>query len=64
MRVLRYLALKGRHVSSETVKLTESVERLSNAMRCDLLRAPLKNGSQGFEEFRDKVQHELRSLSE
>ena len=64
MRVLRYLAIKGRHVSADTLKRIEEIDRFSQDFRRDLVEYGLGKRAELLEALRGKVEQQLGSMSQ
>ena len=62
MRALRYLAIKGRYASSDTLKRIAEIDRVAQAMRCDLVGYGFEKRADLLEAFRSKVQRQLGSM--
>ena len=62
MRALRYLAVKGRYAPGDVLQRIEQVERLSQALRHDLIQYSFERRSELLEAFRSKVETELRGM--
>jgi len=63
MRVLRYLAIKGRHVSADTLKRIEEIDRFSQGLRRDLVEYGLGKRAELMESLRGKLEQQLGSMS-
>jgi heterodisulfide reductase subunit C len=63
MRVLRYLAVKGRHVSSDTQKRVEEIDRFAQTLRHDLIEHGFSKRPELLGAFRAKVEERLGSLN-
>jgi len=64
MRALRYLAVKGRYASSDTLKRIEEVDRFAQMIRHDLVEYGFDKRAELLEAFRNKVQERLGSMKE
>jgi len=64
MRALRYLAIKGRYASSDTLRRMEEVDRFAQAMRHDLVEFGFTKRAELLESFRAKVDERLGSMKE
>jgi len=64
MRALRYLAIKGRYASSDTLRRMEDVDRFAQAMRHDLIEFGFTKRAELLESFRAKVDERLGSMKE
>jgi len=64
MRALRYLAIKGRYASSDTLRRIEDVDRFAQAMRHDLIEFGFTKRAELLESFRAKVDERLGSMKE
>ena len=62
MRALRYLAIKGSYVSSDTQKRIEEIDRFAQMLRHDLVEYGVSKRVELLEAFRDKVEERLRSM--
>jgi heterodisulfide reductase subunit C len=62
MRALRYLAIKGRYAPSDTMKRLAEIDRASQALRHDLIEYGFTKRGEVLDEFRHKVDEQLRSL--
>jgi heterodisulfide reductase subunit C len=62
MRALRYLAIKGRYASSDTLKRLEEVDRFVQTMRHDLVAYGFDKREELLEAFRTKVEERLGSM--
>ncbi len=62
MRALRYLAIKGRYASSDTLRRMEEVDRFAQTMRHDLIEYGFTKRSELLESFRAKVDERLGSM--
>jgi hypothetical protein len=62
MRALRYLAIKGRYASSETLKRMEEVDRFAQTIRHDLVEYGFDRRPELLEAFRSKVEERLGSM--
>ncbi len=62
MRALRYLAIKGRYASSDTLKRMEEVDRFAQTMRHDLVAYGFEKRTELLDAFRRKVEERLGSL--
>jgi heterodisulfide reductase subunit C len=61
MRALRYLAIKGRHASSDTLKRMEEIDRLAYAIRHDLIEYGFTKRAELAAAVRAKVEERLGS---
>ena len=61
MRALRYLAIKGSYVSSDTQKRIEEIDRFAQMLRHDLVEYSVSKRVELLEAFRAKVEERLRS---
>jgi len=64
MRALRYLAIKGRHASSETLRRIEEVDRFVQTIRHDLVEYGFDERAELLEAFRKKTEERLRSMKQ
>jgi hypothetical protein len=64
MRALRYLAVKGRYASSDTLKRIEEVDRFAQQIRHDLVEYGFDKRGELLEALRTKVQEHLGSMKE
>jgi heterodisulfide reductase subunit C len=62
MRALRYLAIKGRYASSDTLKRVAEIDRVAQAMRRDLVAYGFEKRADLLEAFRAKVEQQLGSM--
>jgi len=62
MRALRYMAVKGRYASSETLRRVAEIDRVSQQIRHDMVELGLDKRAELLESFRSKVQEQLGSL--
>jgi len=62
MRALRYLAIKGRYASSDTLKRIAEIDRVAQAMRRDLVAYGFEKRADLLEAFRAKVEQQLGSM--
>lgn len=62
MRALRYLAIKGRHASSDTLKRLEEIDRFAQTIRHDLIEYGFDKRTELLEAFRNKVETRLGSM--
>ena len=62
MRALRYLAIKGRYASSDTLKRMEEVDRFAQTMRHDLVEYGFSKRAELLDAFRSKVEERLGSM--
>jgi hypothetical protein len=62
MRALRYLAIKGRYASSDTLARLEEIDRFAQAMRHDLIAYGFDKRPELLEAFRAKVEERLGSM--
>ena len=61
MRALRYLAIKGRYASSDTMKRLEELDRFTQTLRHDLVEYGFSQRAELLEDFRRKVEERLGS---
>jgi len=61
MRALRYLAIKGRYASSDTLKRLEELDRFTQTLRHDLVEYGFSQRAELLEDFRHKVEERLGS---
>jgi heterodisulfide reductase subunit C len=59
MRALRYLAIKGRYVPSDTLKRMEELDRFTQTIRHDLVEYNFTKRAELLEAFRGKVEERL-----
>jgi heterodisulfide reductase subunit C len=64
MRALRYLAIKGRYASSDTLKRLEDIDRFAQKIRHDLVEHSFTGRAELLEAFRGKVEERLGSMKE
>lgn len=64
MRALRYLAIKGRFASSDTLKRLEEVDRFTQTIRRDLVEYGFSKRVELLESFRSKVEERLGSMKQ
>jgi len=64
MRVLRYLAIKGRYVSSDTLKRIGEIDLFSQTIRHDLVAYGFDKRAELLDAVRGKVEQQLRSMKE
>jgi len=64
MRALRYLAIKGRYASSDTLRRMEEVDRFAQTMRHDLVEFGFTKRAELLESFRAKLDERLGSMKE
>jgi len=64
MRALRYLAIKGRYASSDTLKRLEEIDRFAQEIRHDLVEHGFTKRAELLEAFRNKVEERLGSMQE
>lgn len=64
MRALRYLAVKGRHASSETFERLEEVDRFIQTIRHDLVEFGHTKRAEVLDGFRSKVETWLGSTKQ
>ena len=64
MRALRYLAIKGRYASSDTLKRLEDIDRFAQKIRHDLVEHGFTGRAELLEAFRGKVEERLGSMKE
>jgi len=62
MRALRYLAIKGRYASSDTLKRIEEIDRFAQEIRHDLVEHGFTQRADLLEAFRSKVEERLGSM--
>jgi type II secretory pathway component PulJ len=62
MRALRYLAIKGRYASSDTLKRIAEIDRVAQTMRRDLVAYGFEKRADLLEAFRAKVEQQLGSM--
>jgi heterodisulfide reductase subunit C len=62
MRALRYLAIKGRYASIDTLKRMEEIDRFAQTMRHDLIAYGFDKRAELLDAFRQKVEERLGSL--
>jgi heterodisulfide reductase subunit C len=62
MRALRYLAIKGRYASSDTLKRIAEIDRVAQAMRRDLVAYGFEKRADLLDAFRAKVEQQLGSM--
>ena len=62
MRALRYLAVKGSHVPSDTLKRIEEIDRFAQVLRHDLVEYGFSKRAELLEAFRTKVEEQLGSM--
>jgi heterodisulfide reductase subunit C len=62
MRVLRYMAIKGRHVPVEVLKRQGRIDQLANQTRCELLRSAMAKGDAAVDSFETKLEAEIGSV--
>ena len=63
MRALRYLAIKGRHASSDTPKKLEELDRFTQSLRHDLVEYGLAGRAEALEAFRGKIEKRLGEMT-
>jgi heterodisulfide reductase subunit C len=63
MRALRYLAIKGRYASSDTLKRIEEIDRFAQEIRHDLVEHGFTPRPELLEAFRNKVEERLGSTN-
>jgi heterodisulfide reductase subunit C len=63
MRALRYLAIKGRHASSDTLKKLEELDRFTQSLRHDLVEYGLAGRGEALEAFRGKIEKRLGEMT-
>jgi heterodisulfide reductase subunit C len=63
MRALRYLAIKGRHTSSDNLKRVEEIDRAAQVLRHDLIQYSFEKSPELLEAFRKKVEEQLGGMS-
>ena len=64
MRALRYLAIKGRYASSDTLKRLEEIDRFAQAIRHDLVEYGFTKRAELLDAFRNKVEERLGSMKQ
>jgi heterodisulfide reductase subunit C len=64
MRALRYLAIKGRYASSDTLKRLEELDRFTQAIRHDLVEYGFTKRAEALEAFRSKVEERLGNMKQ
>ena len=64
MRALRYLAVKGRYASSDTLKRIEEVDRLAQTIRHDLVEYSFDRRAELLQAFRKKLDEQLENMKE
>jgi len=64
MRALRYLAIKGRYASSDTLKRLEEVDRFAQSLRHDLIEYGFTKRTELLDAFRRKVEERLGSIAQ
>jgi len=62
MRALRYLAIKGRYASSDSLKRLEEIDRFTQSIRHDLVEYGFTQRAELLEAFRSKVDERLGSF--
>jgi heterodisulfide reductase subunit C len=62
MRALRYLAIKGRYASSDTLARLEEIDRFAQAMRRDIIAYGFDKRPELLEALRTKVEERLGSM--
>ena len=62
MRALRYLAIKGRYASSDTLKRIAEIDRVAQEMRRDLVAYGFEKRADLLDAFRAKVEQQLGSM--
>jgi heterodisulfide reductase subunit C len=62
MRALRYLAIKGRYASSDTLKRLEETDRFAQTIRHDLVEYGFTKRPELLEAFRVKVEDRLGKM--
>jgi len=62
MRALRYLAIKGRYASSDTLRRIEEIDRFAQVIRHDLVEYGFERRAELLEAFRKKVEERLGSM--
>jgi heterodisulfide reductase subunit C len=62
MRALRYLAVKGRYASSDTLKRLEELDRFTQTLRHDLVEYGFSKRPELLEAFRGKVEERLGNM--
>jgi heterodisulfide reductase subunit C len=63
MRALRYLAIKGRHASSDTLQKLEELDRFTQSLRHDLVEYGLAGRVEALEAFRGKIEKRLGEMT-
>ena len=63
MRALRYLAIKGRYASSDTLKRLEELDRFTQSLRHDLVEYGLAKHAEALEAFRGKIEKRLGEMT-
>jgi heterodisulfide reductase subunit C len=63
MRALRYLAIKGRHASSDTLKKLEELDRFTQSLRHDLVEYSFAKRPEALEAFRGKIEKRLGEMT-
>ncbi|MBN2493757.1 MAG: 4Fe-4S dicluster domain-containing protein [Deltaproteobacteria bacterium] len=63
MRVLRYLAVKGGYVQASVMDRCDSIDKLTNSVRRELVKRGFESGQDAFDQFREKVEAELGGLA-
>ncbi len=64
MRALRYLAVKGRYASSDTMRRLEEVDRFAQSLRHDLIEYGFTERAELLEAFRGKVEERLGKMTQ
>ncbi len=62
MRALRYLAIKGRHASSDTLGKIEEIDRFAQRLRHDLVEYGFSGRAEILDAFRRKVEERLGAM--
>jgi heterodisulfide reductase subunit C len=63
MRALRYLAVKGRHASSDTLKKLEELDRFTQSLRHDLVEYGFTKRPEALAAFRSKIEKRLEEMA-
>ncbi len=64
MRALRYMAIKGRHATGDTLKRLEELDRFTQTLRHDLVEYGFSKRTELLDSFRDKVEARLGSMKQ
>ena len=64
MRALRYLAVKGRYTSSDTLKRIEEIDRFSQKIRHDLIGVGFSKSAEAIDALRGKIEERLVRMSQ